>query len=113
MATGFIQAIRERGFGFFSRTNEHERGGDTPVPERTDAMTTGIIKTIRDKGFGFIARDKATDGNDLFFHSSAVVDDGFTRLHEGQTVSFDEEADPRDSNRQRAVNVQPANSGSE
>lgn len=70
-------------------------------------MTTGTVKTIRDQGFGFIRRDSASERNDLFFHKSAVADDGFERLHEGQRVSFDEEADPRDRSRQRAVNVQP------
>lgn len=71
-------------------------------------MATGIIKSLRDRGFGFIGRDKASGVSDLFFHQSSVADNGFDRLREGQHVSFDEEADPRDRNRQRAVNVRPA-----
>jgi cold shock protein len=71
-------------------------------------MATGTIATIRDdKGFGFIA---PSDGqsDDLFFHRSAVVDVAFEDLRDGQTVSYDQEPDPRNPSRQRAVNVRPA-----
>lgn len=72
-------------------------------------MATGVIKTIRDeRGFGFIAPDSdAGAGHDLFFHRSSVELNGFDNLREGQHVSFNEEPDPRDSQRQRAVNVSP------
>jgi CspA family cold shock protein len=73
-------------------------------------MATGIIASLRDKGFGFITRDGAS-GSDLFFHRSAVAGDGFERLQHGQRVSFDEEPDPRDQSRRRAVNVQPSDGG--
>jgi CspA family cold shock protein len=43
-----------------------------------------IKKLISDKGFGFIAGD----GNDLFFHHSAVEGTPFESLQEGQTVEF-------------------------
>jgi cold shock protein len=70
-------------------------------------MATGTIATIRDdKGFGFIAPENGS-GNDLFFHRSAVVDVDFEELRDGQRVSFDEEPDPRNPSRQRAVNVRP------
>ena len=70
-------------------------------------MATGKIATIRDdKGFGFIAPD-GNGGNDLFFHRSAVVGADFDDLRNGQEVSFDEEPDPRNPSRQRAVNVRP------
>jgi cold shock protein len=69
-------------------------------------MATGTIKTIRDdKGFGFITPDGTSGRNDVFFHSSAVEDMAFDSLREGQRVSFDEEPDPRDASRRRAVNV--------
>jgi CspA family cold shock protein len=49
-------------------------------------MPQGVIKKlISDKGFGFISRD---DGNDLFFHHSAVEGVEFDSLREGQTVEF-------------------------
>ncbi len=71
-------------------------------------MATGTVKTIRDdKGFGFIAPEGSTGRNDLFFHRSAVENNGFDLLREGQQVSFDQEPDPRDPSRQRAVRVEP------
>ena len=70
-------------------------------------MTTGTITSLRDRGFGFVAPDGGNQHQDLFFHRSAVADDGFERLREGQRVSFDQEADPRDPTRQRAVRVTP------
>lgn len=71
-------------------------------------MATGTIVTIRDdKGFGFISPSNGS-GNDLFFHRSAVTDVQFEDLRDGQEVTFDEEPDPRNPSRQRAVNVRPA-----
>ena len=69
-------------------------------------MATGTVASLRDRGFGFITPDGASSHADLFFHSSAVANSGFDQLSEGQRVSFDEEPDPRDATRRRAVNVQ-------
>lgn len=74
-------------------------------------MATGTITSIRDRGFGFIARDGQGGDADLFFHSSAVAGGGFDALRQGQRVGFDEEPDPRDPARRRAVNVRPADGG--
>jgi CspA family cold shock protein len=72
-------------------------------------VATGTIKTIRDdKGFGFIEPEGTSGRNDLFFHRSAVEDDGFEMLREGQQVNFEEEPDPRDPSRRRAVRVTAA-----
>lgn len=50
---------------------------------------TGVIKRlVPEKGFGFV-RDGG--GLERFFHRSAVVDDRFDDLREGQTVSFEDE----------------------
>jgi cold shock protein len=77
--------------------------------ERTSPVATGTIKTIRDdKGFGFIQPEGSTGRNDLFFHRSAVEGSGFDMLREGQEVNFDEEPDPRDPSRRRAVRVTAA-----
>ena len=111
MVTGIIQAIRQRGFrlvvgnGVAGRTTS----GRFDRAEGAGATTvaTGTVAAIRDRGFGYIARDQEGDRTDLFFHRSAVTGDGFDRLLVGQRVSFDEEADPRDRNRRRAVNVRP------
>ena len=68
-------------------------------------MATGTIASLRDRGFGFIMPDGASANGDLFFHHTAVTDTTFDQLREGQKVSFDEEPDPRDMSRRRAVNV--------
>ena len=48
-------------------------------------MPQGTIKKlISDKGFGFIA----TEGDDLFFHRSAVTDGAFEDLREGDSVEY-------------------------
>ncbi|HET8522513.1 MAG TPA: cold shock domain-containing protein [Thermomicrobiales bacterium] len=77
-------------------------------------MATGTVKTIRDdRGFGFITPDGTSGRNDLFFHRSAVAHNGFDQLREGDRVSFNEEPDPRDPSRRRAVNVAPAGDDSD
>ena len=38
------------------------------------------------KGYGFIERE---DGDDVFVHFSAIKDDGFKTLEEGQDVEFE------------------------
>ena len=39
-----------------------------------------------EKGYGFIERE---DGGDVFVHFSAIQEDGFKTLEEGQAVQFD------------------------
>jgi CspA family cold shock protein len=49
--------------------------------------STGTVKWFSDsKGFGFIERE---NGRDVFVHFSALQDDGFKSLKEGQLVEFD------------------------
>ena len=68
-------------------------------------MASGTIASLRDRGFGFILPEGGSPHNDLFFHSTAVMNSTFDQLQVGQRVSFDEEPDPRDASRRRAVNV--------
>ena len=63
-------------------------------------MQTGTIKkVVRDRGFGFIS---ATDGREIFFHQSSLVDAQMDTLNEGQTVEFEVEKTPKGP---RAINV--------
>ena len=59
-------------------------------------MSRGKIKKlVSDKGFGFISRD---DGDDLFFHRSALSDVDFNDLREGQEVEFTVGSGPKGPN---------------
>ena len=58
-----------------------------------------IKKLIRDRGFGFIS---ATDGREVFFHQSSLVDVEFDALNEEQEVEFEVEKSPKGT---RAINV--------
>lgn len=57
-------------------------------------MPTGVVKWFNDKkGFGFIK--PPDEGNDIFVHYSAIKDDGFKTLTEGQAVEYDFTDGPR------------------
>lgn len=63
-------------------------------------MHTGKIKkVVSDRGFGFISD---TDGREVFFHQSGLVDVKFDSLKEDQGVEFDIEDSPKGP---RAINV--------
>lgn len=67
-------------------------------------MASGTVKWFNDsKGFGFIT---PTDGGkDLFAHFSAIQEQGFKTLKEGQRVSFDVTTGPKG---QQASNIRAA-----
>ena len=70
-------------------------------------MKNGTVKWFNaQKGFGFITDEET--GKDVFVHFSAIVAKGYRTLEEGQKVTFETEADPKDDSKLRAVNVQVA-----
>jgi CspA family cold shock protein len=63
-------------------------------------MHTGKIKKlVADRGFGFISD---TDGNEVFFHKSSLLDSQFEALKEDTDVEFEIEKSPKGP---RAMNV--------
>ena len=66
-------------------------------------MKKGTVKWFNaEKGFGFIERE---GGDDVFVHFSAIQAEGFKTLNEGQKVTFEIEADPKNPAKMRAANV--------
>jgi cold shock CspA family protein len=109
MATGLVKKLRDIGYEIFLAGNKLDQSDGRPQGAAgMTSLGTGIITGLREGGFGFIARDGAHDRPDLYFNRSAVAGDGFDALRVGQHVSFGEEPDPQDRNRQRAVNVRAA-----
>lgn len=66
-------------------------------------MHTGKIKkVVRERGFGFISD---TDGREVFFHQSGLVDVQFDALKEEQKVEFEIENSPKGP---RAISISVA-----
>ncbi len=64
-------------------------------------MKGRIVRLVRDRGFGFL---RSEDGQEVFFHRTALQDGDFDSLHGNESVEFDMGTDAR-SGRERAVNV--------
>lgn len=63
-------------------------------------MHTGKIKKlVRERGFGFISD---SDGREVFFHQSSLIDARIDALSEEQEVEFEVEKSPKGP---RAVNI--------
>ena len=67
-------------------------------------MNNGTVKWFNaQKGYGFITNDAT--GEDVFVHFSVINSEGYKTLEEGQKVTFEIEADPKNSKKLRATNV--------
>jgi cold shock protein len=77
-----------------------------PEGRRNIIVAQGTIARVTDRGFGFIQQEQG--GEDLFFHSSALLEVTFDDLRRGDSVEYDKEADPRGRGN-RAVNVRRIN----
>lgn len=75
-------------------------------------MAIGIVKRLPNvQNYGFVIPE-GTTGEEIFFHRTAVADDGFDELRQGQRVRFEIVPDPRNATKQQAVKVEPADSAS-
>lgn len=67
-------------------------------------MLQGTVKWFSaEKGYGFIEQE---NGNDIFVHFSAIAEDGYRSLNEGQRVIYEVvegERGPQASNVQKIV----------
>ncbi len=73
-------------------------------------MPKGTVKRIPAvKNYGFVVPEHS-QGEEVFFHRSAVANDGFDDLRQGQRVTFEVVPDSRNTGKQQAVDVKPADS---
>jgi len=71
-----------------------------PAKEGGKAVARGKVKWFNNqKGFGFITTDAGTD---VFVHYSAIAQEGYKTLEEGQEVEFEVEMGPKG---EQATNV--------
>ena len=72
------------------------------VERKWSTLAEGTVKWFsNEKGYGFISQ---SDGEDVFVHFSAIVQEGYKSLQEGQAVEFEVTEGPKGK---QASNVRP------
>lgn len=67
---------------------------------------TGRVKWFNNtKGYGFIQQE---NGEDVFVHYSAIQEQGFRSLEEGQAVEFEIAQGPKGPQAEKVIKVGPA-----
>jgi len=77
---------RERRDRYTSRRRHDSREIYVPDNSRVSRKGSGTVTNINPKGFGFI---KNFDGDDIFFHGSALKDLHIDDLHKGDTIKYE------------------------
>jgi CspA family cold shock protein len=66
-------------------------------------MARGTVKWFNEKkGYGFISQE---DGTDIFVHFSAIEQEGFKTLREGEEVEFEVTQGPKGAQASKVVIV--------
>jgi cold shock protein len=72
------------------------------VERKWSTLAQGTVKWFsNEKGYGFISQ---SDGEDVFVHFSAIEQEGYKSLQEGQAVEFEVTDGPKGK---QASNVRP------
>jgi cold shock protein len=67
---------------------------------------TGRVKWFNNtKGYGFIQQDS---GEDVFVHFSAIQEQGFKSLDEGQAVEFEIIQGPKGPQAEKVIKIEPS-----
>ena len=89
------ERFRPKSFMFYHGIN---------IIRRYPKMSQGTVRWFDPgKGYGFIAGEEGS--SDVFVHYSAIQQEGFRKLSEGQKVSYETEPDPNNPKKLRAINV--------